>query len=61
MASWLASSFDPQVIDGAVNDVANGIWSVSSRWRALQTGYVQHYLFAFLAGALIIVGYYALG
>jgi NADH-quinone oxidoreductase subunit L len=60
-ASWLASTFDPRLIDGAVNGVAGGFWSMSFHWRRLQSGYVQHYLFIFLVGTLIILGYIAIG
>ncbi|HWP58765.1 MAG TPA: NADH-quinone oxidoreductase subunit L [Candidatus Acidoferrales bacterium] len=60
-SSWLAASFDPGLIDGAVNAVAGGFWAASVRWRRLQSGYVQHYLFAFLLGALIVLSYFTLG
>ncbi|MGH7844292.1 MAG: NADH-quinone oxidoreductase subunit L [Candidatus Binatia bacterium] len=61
LASWLASTFDPRLIDGAVNGVAGGFWTMSFHWRRLQSGYVQHYLFVFLLGALIMLGYFAIG
>ncbi len=60
-ALWLADTFDPRGIDGTVNAVARFIWSIGFRWRRLQSGYVQHYLFVFLLGTLIILGYYAFG
>jgi NADH-quinone oxidoreductase subunit L len=60
-ASWLADTFDPRFIDGAVNAVAQGLETLSFQWRRMQSGYVQHYLFVFLVGALIVLGYFAIG
>jgi NADH-quinone oxidoreductase subunit L len=61
VARWLAESFDPRLIDGTINGIADGIYALGFRWRRLQSGYVQHYLFVFLIGALFILGYYVLG
>ncbi len=55
---WLANIFDAGFIDGIVNGVANGIRETSLSWRHLQTGNVQHYLFAFLTGTFLILAYY---
>jgi len=55
---WLADVFDLGVIDGAVNGVANRVKSNSLFWRQLQSGNVQHYLFGFLTGTLLILAYY---
>jgi len=57
-AAWMAQSFDPKFIDGAVNGVAGRVLGSSLFWRQVQTGNVQHYLFGFLAGALVILAYY---
>jgi NADH-quinone oxidoreductase subunit L len=58
VADWLAKAVDVRLIDGAINGVAQGAWDTSVSWRRLQSGHVQHYLFGFLAGAVLIVGYY---
>jgi NADH-quinone oxidoreductase subunit L len=54
-ARWLARRFDPEVVDGAVHGVARWITSWSAAGRRLQTGNVQHYLMAFLLGALALL------
>jgi NADH-quinone oxidoreductase subunit L len=55
---WLARRFDPGLIDGIVNGVAASVRATSLSWRRLQSGNVQHYLFAFLAGTLLIFAYF---
>jgi len=60
-ASWLAEAFDHGAIDGMVNALAGVVWDTGFRCGRLQSGYVQQYLFVFLLGTLIILGYYALG
>ncbi|MBI4523874.1 MAG: NADH-quinone oxidoreductase subunit L [Deltaproteobacteria bacterium] len=57
-ANWLAQSVDSGVIDGTINGIANRVRSSSEVWRHIQTGNVQHYLFGFLAGTVLILGYY---
>jgi NADH-quinone oxidoreductase subunit L len=57
-SAWLARVFDPGVIDGIVNGVANTARRMSLLWQGLQTGNVQHYLVGFLVGALALLGYY---
>ncbi|MBI2090614.1 MAG: NADH-quinone oxidoreductase subunit L [Deltaproteobacteria bacterium] len=57
-AGWLAGSFDPKFIDAIVNGVADRVRGSSLFWRRLQSGNVQHYLFGFLAGTLLILAYY---
>lgn len=54
---WLANIFDLGFIDGIVNGVASRVRGSSLFWRQLQTGNVQHYLFAFLTGTLLILAY----
>jgi NADH-quinone oxidoreductase subunit L len=56
-SGWLAAVFDLGVIDGIVNGIADRVRGSSLFWRELQTGNVQHYLLAFLAGAVVVFGY----
>ena len=58
VADWFARVFDPEFIDGAVNGVAGLIRAVSSSGRMLQSGNVQHYLFAFLIGTILVFVYW---
>jgi len=58
LANWFARVFDPVFIDGAVNGVADFVRSISSAGRRLQSGNVQHYLFAFLIGTVFIFVYW---
>jgi NADH-quinone oxidoreductase subunit L len=53
-----ARVFDPRVVDGAVNGVAAAVAAVSASWRRAQTGNFQHYALSFLAGAVLLLGYY---
>jgi NADH-quinone oxidoreductase subunit L len=57
-SNFLARFFDPGVIDGAVNGVAATARGLSSIWRGLQTGNVQHYVAGFLIGAVALLAYY---
>ncbi|MFQ5682706.1 MAG: NADH-quinone oxidoreductase subunit L [Candidatus Binatia bacterium] len=54
---WLAEIFDLAIIDGMVNGVADHVKQMSYLWRRLQTGNVQHYLFGFLAGTMLVLAY----
>jgi len=58
ISDWLAQVFDPGVIDGIVNGVGAGARGMSSIWRGLQTGNVQHYIAGFLLGTLALLAYY---
>ena len=53
-ANWLARAFDPRLVDGAVNGIAGLVRGISASGRRLQSGNVQHYLFAFLLGTILI-------
>ncbi len=53
-----ARLFDPRIVDGIVNGTAAAFAGLSAAWRRLQTGNLQHYALSFLAGALVLVGYY---
>jgi NADH-quinone oxidoreductase subunit L len=55
---FLAEFIDPWVIDGAVNGLAAATRGMSSIWRGLQTGNVQHYVAGFLIGTVALLAYY---
>jgi NADH-quinone oxidoreductase subunit L len=57
-SNFLAKFIDPWVIDGAVNGVAATARGLSSIWRGLQTGNVQHYVAGFLVGTVALLAYY---
>ena len=57
-SKWLANVFDTGFIDRIVNGVAERVRGSSLFWRQLQTGNVQHYVFGFLTGTLLILAYY---
>ena len=59
LARFGAVLFDPYVVDGIVNGTASAVRALSSAWRRLQTGNLQHYALSFLAGALVLIVYYA--
>jgi NADH-quinone oxidoreductase subunit L len=52
---------DVRVIDGVVNGVGEFVRQQSRVWRLLQTGDVQHYAFAFVAGAILVLGFFLAG
>ena len=60
----LANTFwklvDALLIEGVVNGVAAFIAGQSAIWRRVQTGNVQHYALTFLAGVILVVGYFLL-
>jgi NADH-quinone oxidoreductase subunit L len=56
-SEFFAQFIDLRVIDGTVNGIAAATRGVSSVWLGLQTGNVQHYLTAFLVGALALLAY----
>jgi NADH-quinone oxidoreductase subunit L len=57
-SGFLAEFIDPWVIDGAVNGLAATTRGMSSIWRGLQTGNVQHYVAGFLIGTVALLAYY---
>lgn len=46
--------FDRHIIDGTMDMLANITQGVSTRIKGLQSGYIQHYVWTFLVGALLI-------
>ena len=60
----LANAFwkvvDALLIEGIVNGVGAFIAAQSAIWRRVQTGNVQHYALTFLAGVILVVGYFLL-
>ena len=61
LAGWLADIFDANFIDGIVNGVADRVRALSLYSRQVQTGNIQHYLFGFLAGTMLLLAYYIYG
>jgi NADH-quinone oxidoreductase subunit L len=61
LADALAGWVDQGVIDGTVNGAATLMAATSGVWRRFQTGNVQHYALSFLAGALLLLGYWIVG
>ena len=49
-------AIDKYLVDGAVNWVADGIIAAGKGLRRLQTGRIQTYLYAAVAGALVVMG-----
>jgi len=60
----LANAFwklvDALLIEGVVNGIGAFIAAQSAIWRRVQTGNVQHYALTFLAGVILVVGYFLL-
>jgi NADH-quinone oxidoreductase subunit L len=53
----LASEFDEDVVDGAVNGVATLVRAGGSRLRTVQTGFVRNYALAVGVGAVGILAF----
>jgi NADH-quinone oxidoreductase subunit L len=60
LSDVLATRVDPGLIDGTVNGAGTLVSTTSGLWRRLQSGNVQHYALSFLAGALVLVAYFAM-
>jgi NADH-quinone oxidoreductase subunit L len=54
-ASWINGAFDKYVIDGIVNFVADATMIVGGRVRRLQTGNINGYLYAVVAGVVVVM------
>ncbi len=52
----IEGAIDKYLVDGAVNFVAGAVIAGGRQMRRMQTGKIQHYLYAAVAGALIVVG-----
>ena len=48
-------AIDTYIVDGFVNLFANNLLRAGKLMRRIQTGRIQHYLYAALAGALLVV------
>jgi NADH-quinone oxidoreductase subunit L len=57
-ADFGARLFDPYVVDGSVNGLGALVRALSDGWRRFQTGNLQHVALSFVAGALLLLGYY---
>ena len=53
--SWLNGLFDNYVIDGIVNRVADVIMGFGSRFRQLQTGSINGYLYVIVVGVVVVM------
>jgi NADH-quinone oxidoreductase subunit L len=53
--SWLSGLFDTWVVDGLVNLTSNVTLDFGGRVRRLQTGSINGYLYAILAGVMFIL------
>ncbi|MDP8954335.1 MAG: NADH-quinone oxidoreductase subunit L [Actinomycetota bacterium] len=60
LASFASRVFDGRVIDGAVNGVATLVREGGSRLRVTQTGYIRNYALGMAAGAVLLLGFFAL-
>ncbi len=47
--------FDRHIVDGTMNAIAWTTEGISRRIKGMQSGYLQHYAFAFVAGAIALV------
>jgi len=57
LSLWLARVFDPSVVDGIVNGVANLVTGWARGLRRVQTGFVMNYALGVLLGAVAVVAY----
>ncbi len=53
--SWLNGLFDNYVIDGIVNRLADGTMGLGTRFRRLQTGSINGYLYVIVAGVVVVM------
>jgi NADH-quinone oxidoreductase subunit L len=53
--SWLNGWFDNYVIDGIVNRVADAIIGIGGRFRQLQTGSINGYLYVIVVGVVVVM------
>ena len=55
LVSWLDGLFDNYVIDGIVNRIADVIIGLGSRFRQLQTGSINGYLYVIVVGVVVVM------
>lgn len=53
--SWLDGLFDNYVVDGIVNLVANSTFEAGNKFRKVQTGNINSYLYVILGAALVAI------
>jgi NADH-quinone oxidoreductase subunit L len=53
--SWLNGLFDNYIIDGTVNAVANITFWIGNRFRRLQTGNINSYLYGILIAVVVAI------
>jgi NADH-quinone oxidoreductase subunit L len=53
--SWVNGLFDNYVIDGAVNRIADGTIGLGNRFRRLQTGSINGYLYVIVVGVVVVM------
>ena len=53
--SWLNGLFDNYVIDGMVNAVANVTFWAGSKFRRVQTGNINSYLYVILIAVVLAI------
>ena len=53
--SWLNGLFDKYIIDGMVNRIADATIDIGTRFRHLQTGSINGYLYAVVAGVVLVM------
>ncbi len=61
VSSWVSHVIDKYVVDGIVNLVGNTCREASYSFRRVQTGLIQNYAFATLAGVFAFVTWYLIG
>jgi NADH-quinone oxidoreductase subunit L len=52
----IEGAIDVYLVDGAVNFFADGVLRIGNRLRRIQSGRIQQYLYAAVAGALAVIG-----
>ena len=55
LVSWLNGLFDNYVIDGIVNRIADATMGIGTRFRQLQTGSINGYLYVIVVGVVVVM------
>ena len=55
MVSWLNGMFDNHVIDGLVNAVADITYWAGGKFRKVQTGNINSYLYVILGAVIVVI------